>query len=137
MSAAQEQFPVQKSEEDWKRELDAAQYQVLRQHGTERAGTSPLNNEKRKGTFMCAGCGQPLFPSDTKYESCTGWPSFFQPLEGAVATSQDRKFGMVRTEVHCSKCGGHLGHVFPDGPEPTGERFCMNGVALKFAPDDK
>ena len=137
MSAAQEQFPVQKSEEEWKRELDAAQYQVLRQHGTERAGTSPLNNEKRKGTFMCAGCGQPLFPSDTKYESCTGWPSFFQPLEGAVATSQDRKFGMVRTEVHCSKCGGHLGHVFPDGPEPTGERFCMNGVALKFAPDDK
>ncbi len=137
MSAAQEQFPVQKSEEEWKRELDAAQYQVLRQHGTERAGTSPLNNEKRKGTFMCAGCGQPLFPSDTKYESCTGWPSFFQPLEGAVATSQDRKFGMVRTEVHCSKCGGHLGHVFPDGPEPTGDRFCMNGVALKFAPDDK
>jgi peptide-methionine (R)-S-oxide reductase len=137
MSAAQEHFPVQKSDEDWKRELDAAQYQVLRQHGTERAGTSPLNNEKRKGTFMCAGCGQPLFPSETKYESCTGWPSFFQPLEGAVGTSVDRKFGMVRTEVHCSNCGGHLGHVFPDGPEPTGERFCMNGVSLKFVPDDK
>jgi peptide-methionine (R)-S-oxide reductase len=107
----------------------------LREHGTERAGTSPLNHEKREGEFHCAGCGTPLFDSDTKYESGSGWPSFYAPKDGAVETSSDRSFGMARTEVHCAKCGGHLGHVFPDGPRPTGERYCMNGAALKFEPE--
>jgi peptide-methionine (R)-S-oxide reductase len=114
--------------------LSPEQYKVLRDHGTERAFTSPLNAEKRQGTFVCAGCGQPLFASDTKFESGTGWPSFFKPLDGAVGTTTDRSWFMVRTEVHCSRCGGHLGHVFPDGPRPTGERYCMNGVAMKFEP---
>ena len=107
---------------------------MLREHGTERAGTSPLNAEKRPGTFRCAGCGQPLFRSDAKFESGTGWPSFTSPIEGAVDTTTDRNFGMTRTEVHCARCGGHLGHVFPDGPAPTGLRYCMNGVALEFEP---
>ena len=107
---------------------------MLREHGTERAGTSPLNNEKRAGTFVCAGCEQDLFASDTKYESGTGWPSFWKPLDGAVGTSEDRAFFMTRTEVHCSRCGGHLGHVFEDGPKPTGLRYCMNGVAMNFRP---
>ncbi len=129
-----EQFPVSKSNEEWRRTLSPEQYKVLREHGTERAFTSPLNAEKRDGTFVCAGCGQPLFSSETKYESGTGWPSFYKPLEGAVGTSTDRSWFQVRTEVHCSRCGGHLGHVFPDGPRPTGERYCMNGVALKFEP---
>ena len=130
-----ETTPLQKSDEEWRRELAPEAYQVLRQHGTERAGTSPLNDEHRAGTFRCAGCGQPLFASDTKYESGSGWPSFYRPMPGAVGTQQDRSHLMQRTEVHCSRCGGHLGHVFPDGPRPTGERYCMNGVALKFEPD--
>jgi peptide-methionine (R)-S-oxide reductase len=116
------------------RTLTPEQHHVLRAHGTERAGTSPLNHEKRAGTFRCAGCGQALFSSDTKFESGTGWPSFFAPLEQAVATTSDTTYGMTRTEVHCAKCGGHLGHVFPDGPRPTGQRYCMNGVALEFEP---
>lgn len=124
--------PVEKSDAEWRKELDPAQYQVLRQHGTERAFTSPLNDEKRKGEFLCAGCGEPLFDSATKYESDSGWPSFWAPKDGAVGTTTDRKFFMTRTEVHCAKCGGHLGHVFPDGPQPTGERYCMNGAAMKF-----
>jgi peptide-methionine (R)-S-oxide reductase len=130
-----EVFTVQKSDDEWRKELGAAQYQVLREHGTERAGTSPLNNEKREGVFHCAGCGQDLFVSGTKYESGSGWPSFYKPLDGAVEESRDSKFGMVRTEVHCSRCGGHLGHVFDDGPAPTGQRYCMNGVSLKFEPE--
>lgn len=107
---------------------------MLRQHATERPGTSPLNAEKRAGVFACAGCGRELFTSDTKYESGSGWPSFYQPLDGAVGTTQDRSLFMVRTEVHCAGCGGHLGHVFPDGPRPTGERYCINGAALGFRP---
>jgi peptide-methionine (R)-S-oxide reductase len=129
-----EQFPVQKSDEEWRRELTPEQYRVLRAHGTERAGMSPLNEEHRAGAFRCAGCGEPLFESDTKFDSGTGWPSFYQPLQGSVATTEDRSLFMRRTEVHCSRCGGHLGHVFPDGPQPTGERYCMNGAALKFEP---
>ena len=125
---------IEKSDEEWRRELTPEQYQVLRQHGTERAGTSPLNKEHREGMFRCAGCGEPLFDSHTKFESGSGWPSFFKPLEGAVGTTEDRSHSMQRTEVHCAKCGGHLGHVFPDGPRPTGERYCMNGAALKFEP---
>jgi peptide-methionine (R)-S-oxide reductase len=129
---AHETYPVMKSDEEWQKQLSPEAYRVLRKHGTERAGTSPLNAEKRQGTFECAGCGQPLFASDAKFESGTGWPSFFKPLEGSVGTHEDRSFFMRRTEVHCSRCGGHLGHVFPDGPEPTGQRYCMNGVALRF-----
>jgi peptide-methionine (R)-S-oxide reductase len=134
MKSNDEQFPVSKSDEDWRRTLTPDQYAVLRKHGTERAGTSPLNGEKRAGMFVCAGCSQPLFSSETKYESGTGWPSFYKPLEGAIGTKTDRSWFAVRTEVHCSRCGGHLGHVFPDGPKPTGERYCMNGVAMKFVP---
>jgi peptide-methionine (R)-S-oxide reductase len=130
-----ETFPITHTDEEWRAKLSPAQYQVLRKHGTERAGTSPLNGEKRHGTFICAGCGQELFASDTKFESGTGWPSFYQPLEGAVGTNEDRSFFMTRTEVHCSKCGSHLGHVFDDGPRPTGQRFCMNGVSMEFKPD--
>lgn len=133
--AADEHFAVQHSEEEWRQKLTPQQFAVLRKHGTERAGTSPLNLEKRHGTFICAGCGHKLFASDTKFESGTGWPSFYAPLENGVDTTEDRSFFMVRTEVHCSRCGGHLGHVFPDGPRPTGQRFCMNGVAMEFEPD--
>ena len=122
------------SDAEWRKRLTAQQYEVLRKHGTERAGTSPLNHEKRKGTFECAGCQLALFSSDTKFESGTGWPSFYQPLPGAVETKTDRSFFMARTEVHCRRCLGHLGHVFDDGPPPTGLRYCMNGVALKFVP---
>ena len=128
------QFPVSKTEDEWRGSLSPEQYRVLREHGTERAGTSPLNYEKRTGTFSCAACGAPLFTSDAKYESGTGWPSFFRPLEGAVETSDDTTFFMKRTEVHCARCGGHLGHVFEDGPAPTGQRYCMNGVAMTFKP---
>jgi peptide-methionine (R)-S-oxide reductase len=124
----------ERTEDEWRRILTPEEYQVLRGHGTERAGTSPLNHEKREGTFSCTGCGQPLFSSSTKFESGTGWPSFFAPLEDSVETSTDRSHFMTRTEVHCAQCGGHLGHVFPDGPAPTGQRYCMNGVALKFEP---
>jgi peptide-methionine (R)-S-oxide reductase len=127
---------AQKSDAEWKQTLTPEQFHVLREHGTERAGTSPLNFEKRSGTFTCAACGQPLFTSDTKFESGTGWPSFYKPIEGAVGTTTDRSYGMTRVEVHCGQCGGHLGHVFPDGPRPTGERYCMNGVALDFKPND-
>ena len=128
------QFPVQKTDEQWRDTLSPEQYRVLRGHGTERAFTSSLNNEKRQGTFVCAGCRQLLFSSETKYESGTGWPSFYKPLEGAVGTTIDRSLFLARTEVHCARCGGHLGHVFPDGPPPTGQRYCMNGVAMKFEP---
>jgi peptide-methionine (R)-S-oxide reductase len=127
---------MQKTDEEWRQTLTPEQYQVLREHGTERAGTSPLNVEKRDGMFYCAGCGAQLFSSDTKYESGSGWPSFYRPLPGAVETTVDNSYGMARTEVRCAKCGGHLGHVFPDGPMPTNERYCMNGVALKFEPED-
>jgi peptide-methionine (R)-S-oxide reductase len=127
-------YPVAKPEAEWRSELTPEQFRVLREHGTERAGTSPLNAEKRPGTFLCAGCGKPLFDAGTKFESGTGWPSFWQPLEDAVGTTTDRSFFMTRTEVHCADCGGHLGHVFPDGPPPTGQRYCMNGVAMRFAP---
>jgi peptide-methionine (R)-S-oxide reductase len=123
------------SDMDWRQRLTANQYMILRQHGTERAGSSPLNKEKRKGTFACAGCDLPLFSSDTKFESGTGWPSFYQPLSNAVETKTDRSFFMTRTEVHCARCLGHLGHVFDDGPPPTGLRYCMNGVAMKFLPE--
>jgi peptide-methionine (R)-S-oxide reductase len=125
---------VENTDEEWKNTLTPEQFHVLREHGTERAGTSPLNVEKREGIFMCGACGQPLFTSDTKYESGTGWPSFYRPIEGAIGTTTDRSYGMTRVEAHCSQCGGHLGHVFPDGPKPTGERYCMNGVAMKFVP---
>ena len=128
-------FPVEHSEDEWKKQLTPGAFAVLREHGTERAFTSPLNREKRPGTFLCAGCGQALFSSKDKFESGTGWPSFTEPLRGAVETETDDSHGMVRTEVHCARCGGHLGHVFEDGPRPTGERFCMNGVALQFQPE--
>nr|WP_207482292.1 peptide-methionine (R)-S-oxide reductase MsrB [Arenibaculum pallidiluteum] len=127
-------FPFTLSEAEWKARLSPQQYAVLRDHGTERAGTSPLNAEKRPGIFACAGCGHPVFDARTKYESGTGWPSFWEPLPGGIGTSVDRSFFMTRTEVHCANCGGHLGHVFEDGPQPTGLRYCMNGVAMTFRP---
>ena len=122
------------TDEEWRRRLTPEQYQILRGHGTEPPGTSPLNGEKRDGTFRCAGCGQQLFDAGTKYESGSGWPSFFAPRDGAVDTTVDSSRLMERIEVHCSRCQGHLGHVFPDGPQPTGERYCMNGCALAFEP---
>ncbi len=127
-------FPVEKSDEEWRRILTPEQYSVLRGHGTERPGSCALLQEHRAGTFTCAACGQRLFVADRKFESGTGWPSFFAPLEGAIGTTEDRTFGMKRVEVHCNNCGGHLGHVFEDGPPPTGLRYCINGVALKFEP---
>ena len=127
-------YPVEKTDAEWRRILTPEQYAVLRGHGTERPGSCALLKEKRPGTFACAGCGQPLFVGERKFESGTGWPSFFAPLEGATETSTDSTYGMVRTEVHCSRCGGHLGHVFEDGPPPTGLRYCINGVALTFEP---
>lgn len=130
-------FPVQKSDDEWQRELSPEQYRVLRQHGTERPHSSALDKEFRPGTFVCAGCGEALFQTDTKFDAGCGWPSFYQPLDPkAVETSTDTSHFMVRTEVHCAKCGGHLGHVFPDGPAPTGQRYCMNGVSLDFKPKD-
>ena len=132
---AEPTFEVQKSEAEWRRILTPAQFNVLRKHDTERPGSSPLDHEKRKGTFVCAGCDLPLFSSEAKFESHTGWPSFSRPLADAVGTAEDRSFLVKRTEVHCRRCGGHLGHVFNDGPPPTGLRYCMNGVALKFTPD--
>jgi peptide-methionine (R)-S-oxide reductase len=137
-AAPSEQYEVQKPEDEWRRELSPEQFRVLRGHGTERPGSSPLNGEKRPGAFLCAGCGQALFDAGTKYESGTGWPSFYAPIgEGAVGTQTDRSLFMTRTEVHCARCGGHLGHVFPDGPKPTGRRYCMNGVAMRFEPEEK
>ena len=127
-------YKIMKTEEEWKQILTPEQFRVLRKHGTERAFTSPLDKEYSKGTYHCAGCDLPLFTSDTKFNSGTGWPSFFQPIEGAIATTIDNSFFMKRIEVHCSRCGGHLGHVFNDGPKPTGQRYCMNGVSLKFIP---
>ena len=127
---------IDKSDAEWKQQLTPDQFHVLREHGTEPRGTSPLNKEKGKGTFVCGACGQPLFTSETKYESGTGWPSFYKPIDDAIATTTDTSYGMRRVEVHCSRCGGHLGHVFPDGPAPTGERYCMNGVAMKFKPEN-
>jgi peptide-methionine (R)-S-oxide reductase len=125
-------FEVTRTDEEWRRLLTPAQYDVLRKHGTERAGSSPLDREKRTGTFLCAGCDLDVFGSADKFDSGTGWPSFTRPIEGAVATSEDRGWFMTRTEVHCRRCGGHLGHVFDDGPNPTGLRYCMNGVAMAF-----
>jgi peptide-methionine (R)-S-oxide reductase len=127
-------YPVTKTDEEWQRILTPEQYAVLREHATERPGSCALLHEHGAGTFSCAGCGNTLFVADRKFESGTGWPSFFAPVEGAIESTVDSSFGMVRTEVHCSRCGGHLGHVFPDGPPPTGQRYCINGVALKFEP---
>jgi peptide-methionine (R)-S-oxide reductase len=127
-------FEIAKSDAEWRRLLTPAQYYVLREHGTERAGSSPLNGEKRKGVFHCAACDLPLYSSATKYDSGTGWPSFWKPLDNAIGTSMDNTLFMTRTEVHCRRCGGHLGHVFDDGPPPTGLRYCMNGAALVFKP---
>lgn len=131
---ATEHFPFELTDAEWRARLTPEQYRVLRGHGTERPGSCALNHEKRAGTFSCVGCGQKLFKSGKKFESGTGWPSFDQPLEGAVGVSEDRSHMMVRTEVHCANCGGHLGHVFPDGPPPTGLRYCINGVAMDFQP---
>jgi len=128
----EEHFEVVKTDAEWRAALSPEQYRVLREHGTERAGTSALNDEHGTGTFRCAGCDQPLFSSDAKFDSGTGWPSFWAPLDGSVGESRDRSWFMVRTEIHCQRCGGHLGHVFDDGPAPTGLRYCMNGAAMKF-----
>jgi peptide-methionine (R)-S-oxide reductase len=125
-------FEIVRSQAEWRAQLTPEQYRVLRDHGTERAGTSPLDKEYGRGTYHCAGCDLALLSSEAKFDSRTGWPSFWAPLDGAVGTSTDRSFFTVRTEVHCQRCGGHLGHVFEDGPRPTGLRYCMNGVALKF-----
>ncbi|BAU11456.1 methionine-R-sulfoxide reductase [Leptolyngbya sp. NIES-3755] len=135
MSTENNQFEINKTEDEWKTALTPDQFRVLRKHGTERAGTSPLDKEYGKGTFACAGCGTPLFTSETKFNSGTGWPSFYAPLEDAVETDVDRSLFMTRVEVHCAKCGGHLGHVFEDGPRPTGLRYCMNGIAMEFKPE--
>jgi peptide-methionine (R)-S-oxide reductase len=134
MTTETETFEIEKSEAEWRKSLGPEQFRVLRQHGTERAGTSPLDKQYAAGTYACAGCGQPLFSSEAKFDSGTGWPSFTAPLDGAVATRSDRSLFTTRTEVHCRRCGGHLGHVFPDGPRPTGQRYCMNGAALTFSP---
>lgn len=125
-------FEVTRADEEWRRLLTPEQYRVMRGHGTEPPGSCALLREKRPGVFVCAGCGQRLFASAGKFESGTGWPSFNDPIEGAVETSEDKSFGMLRTEVHCSRCGSHLGHVFPDGPPPTGLRYCINGIAMNF-----
>ncbi|PMB21925.1 peptide-methionine (R)-S-oxide reductase [Fischerella thermalis CCMEE 5318] len=130
-----EKFEINKTEEEWRKILTPEQFRVLRKHGTERAGTSPLDKNYADGTYVCAGCGQPLFTSETKFNSGTGWPSFYAPIEGAISTTVDRSFFMTRIEVHCSRCGGHLGHVFEDGPAPTGQRYCINGVAMEFVPE--
>jgi peptide-methionine (R)-S-oxide reductase len=132
--ARAESFEVTKTEEEWRALLSDAQYAVLREEDTEPAGSSPLNNEKRKGTFHCAGCDLPIYSSETKYESGTGWPSFWDSLPGAIGTKEDNSLFMTRTEVHCRRCGGHLGHIFDDGPPPTGKRHCLNGLALTFKP---
>ena len=126
---------IEHSDEDWRRLLTPEQYKVLRKEGTERAGTSPLNQEKRQGKYLCAACGQALFTADMKFDSGTGWPSFFTTLSGALETKPDSTLFMQRTEYHCARCGGHQGHVFDDGPQPSGQRYCNNGLALRFEPD--
>ncbi|OIP77924.1 MAG: peptide-methionine (R)-S-oxide reductase [Oscillatoriales cyanobacterium CG2_30_44_21] len=131
---ATKKYKIMKTEAEWKQVLTPEQFQVLRKHGTERPSSSPLDKEYSQGAYHCAGCDLPLFTSDTKFDSRTGWPSFFAPLEGAIGTTVDKSLFMQRVEVHCSRCGGHLGHVFNDGPKPTGQRYCMNGVSLKFIP---
>lgn len=135
MTTSENKYEIQKTEQEWKETLTPEQFKVLRKHGTERAGTSSLDKVYDEGTYVCAGCGQPLFSADAKFDSGTGWPSFYQPIEDAIDTKSDRSLFMTRTEVHCSRCGGHLGHVFNDGPKPTGLRYCMNGVSLEFAPE--
>lgn len=132
--SAKARFAVNKTEAEWRKILSPAAYNVLRRENTETPYTSRLNKEKRAGTYICAGCAKPLYSSKTKFESGTGWPSFYAPLAGGVGTTTDYKIGVPRTEVHCARCGGHLGHVFDDGPKPTGKRYCMNGVAMKFIP---
>lgn len=134
LAASEGAFAVIHSEDEWRARLTPEQFAILRGQGTERPGSSALLDEHRKGVFSCAGCGQPLFSSDTKFESNTGWPSFWAPLDDAVGTARDASHGMVRVEVHCGRCGGHLGHVFNDGPRPTGLRYCMNGLAMTFTP---
>ena len=136
MTISNSKFKVSNSEDEWKQLLTPEQFRVLRKHGTEPAGSSPLDKNYDKGTYVCAACDQPLFTSETKFNSGTGWPSFYAPIDGAIETSVDRMLFMTRTEVHCSKCGGHLGHVFGDGPKPTGQRYCMNGVSLEFKPEE-
>lgn len=128
---------TEKTDAEWQRKLTPEQYKIMRCHGTERAGTSPLNAEKRTGMFKCAGCGTELFSSDTKFESGTGWPSFYAPAGDGVEATEDRSHFMVRTEIHCKKCGGHLGHLFDDGPNPTGQRYCINGASVEFDPKEK
>lgn len=134
MADTQHEFEIEKTEAEWRKSLTPEQFYVLRKKGTERAGSSPLDKQYGRGTYACAGCDLPLFSSQAKFNSGTGWPSFSAPLSGAIATSIDRSFFTTRVEVHCRRCGGHLGHVFDDGPPPTGKRYCMNGVALKFIP---
>jgi peptide-methionine (R)-S-oxide reductase len=136
-TSASKTFEVTKTEEEWKKLLTPEQFHVLRKHGTERAFTSPLDKQYGLGMYNCAGCDLALFSSTTKFDSGTGWPSFYKPLDNAIGTTVDKSFFMTRTEVHCRRCGGHLGHVFDDGPKPTGLRYCMNGVALKFIPEKK
>ena len=131
---SQGHFPVTHTEAEWRALLTPEQYAIMREHGTERAGSCALNYEKRAGSFYCAGCDSLLFTAKTKFESGTGWPSFNDPVSGAVETTVDRSYGMTRTEAHCARCGSHLGHVFPDGPPPTGLRYCINGVATTFTP---
>ncbi|MBW4671600.1 MAG: peptide-methionine (R)-S-oxide reductase MsrB [Cyanomargarita calcarea GSE-NOS-MK-12-04C] len=132
MATANNEFEITKTDEEWREILTPEQFQVLRKHGTERPHTSPLDKQYGKGTFACAACDLPLFTYDTKFDSRTGWPSFYRPIEGAIATTVDKSLFMTRVEVHCRRCGGHLGHVFDDGPAPTGKRYCMNGVSMKF-----
>lgn len=135
MTVENNQFEVTKTDLEWQQKLTPEQFNVLRKHGTERAHTSPLDKQYTNGTYVCAACDLPLFSADTKFNSGTGWPSFFDPIEGSIGTTVDRSLFMSRTEVHCHRCGGHLGHVFDDGPKPSGKRYCMNGVALKFIPE--
>ena len=135
MTTSNSEFEIKKTDDEWKKLLTPEQFQVLRKHGTERARTSPLDKQYDPGIYECGGCGLPLFTSDTKFDSGTGWPSFFAPLEGAIETTTDKSLFMTRVEVHCRRCGGHLGHVFNDGPAPTRQRYCMNGVSLKFEPN--